>query len=294
MLHVANILVPVDPAAPDAALSQALFWAHRLEATVHAVAVHVAGGDSVPAPPVARSAPSIHRRAQACAQRLGLPSIDLRAMSMDAPSLAQGAIWYAAEYDMDLVITALPPHERITLTQRLALPVHIVGASTVAAQPFRRVLAPIDFSRHARQGLAHARLLAVLFDATLHVLHVLERPPYVALNSTDLLALSDAKLPERRALRRAKTLLDDTTGPPVETQFHVTHGDPAREIAAFADEPESDLLVLSSHGSTGQSDHPLGTVTEKLVRRIDASIFLINSFGTSLVAPPSNSAASNS
>jgi len=41
MLRIANILVPVDSA--DSALSQALFWAHRLQASVHAVETHVAG-----------------------------------------------------------------------------------------------------------------------------------------------------------------------------------------------------------------------------------------------------------
>lgn len=292
MLRIANILVPVDSA--DSALSQALFWAHRLQASVHAVETHVAGGDSVPAPPAARPSAAVHRRVQALAHRMDLPLTDVRAMDLDAPSLAQGALWYAAEHDIDLIVAALPTHERIDLTRRTSLPVHIVGRATAAGRPFRRVLAPIDFSRHAKRSLAHARLLAALLDAPLHVLHVLERPPYVALNSTDMLALSDAKLPERRALRRAKTLLDATTGPPVDVQFHIAHGDPAHEIASFANEPDGDLVVLSSHGSTGQPDHPLGTVADKLIRRLDTSVLLVNSFGQSLVAPPSNSAAPSS
>ncbi|NBB74124.1 MAG: universal stress protein [Bacteroidetes bacterium] len=292
MLRIANILVPVDSA--DSALSQALFWGHRLQATVHVVETHVAGGDSVPAPPTARPSSAVRRRVQDVAQRMDLPLTNLRAMDVDAPSLTQGALWYAAEHDIDLIVAALPAHERFDLTRRTSLPVHIVGRAAAATQPIRRVLAPIDFSRHAQRSLTHARMLAALFDAPLHVLHVLERPPYVALNSTDMLALSDAKLPERRALRRAKTLLEDTDGPAVDVAFHIVHGDPAHEISSFADEPDSDLVVLSSHGSTGQSDHPLGTVADKLVRRLDASIFLVHSFGPSLVAPPSNSAASSS
>lgn len=294
MLRVANILVPVNPLAPNPALSQALLWAHCLHATVHAVDVQMAGGDSAPACGV-RFSDAVRRVAQAQQERLGLTlNEDLHTVGFDAASLAQGSIQYAAEHNIDLIVASLPLHELTDLTQRISLPVHIVRRDAPVVQPPQRMLVPIDFSRHAQGALAHARLLAASFDASLHVLHVLERPPYVALSSTDMLALSDAKLPERRARRRAETLFDSTTGPPVDVRFHVAHGDPAREIAAFVEAQDIDLLVVSSHGSSGRSQHPLGTVADKLVRRLDTSIFLIQSFGTSLVTPASDSAASNS
>lgn len=179
----------------------------------------------------------------------------------------------------------MPPPLAQLITQS-ALPLLVTRDPTADTAPFQRVLAPIDFSRHAQHGLAHAKLIAELYGATLDVLHVLERPPYVALNTMDLLALSDAQLPERRALRRARALLNNTTGPPFDARFHVTHGDPAQEITAFARNYENDLVVLSSHGSTGQSQHPVGTVAEKLIRRLDIPFFLVRSFGTSLVSPP--------
>lgn len=295
MLRVANILVVVDPARPCLVLPQALRWAHRLQATVHAVEVHVAGGDSAP-PHYLRARPSDRMRqaVRACSQRLRLPAVPpLHALTMEAPSLAQGAIQYAGAHDIDLIVGAPPPHELPPLIGQTDLPLHLVGTAEAPEAPLQRVLVPIDFSRHALRSLAHGRLLAARFGADLHVLHVLERPPYVALNSTDMLALSDAKLPERRARRRADALFARTEGPSVKTHVHVAHGDPAREIEALAGPHSSSLLVLSSHGSTGQADHPVGTTTEKLVRRLSTPIFLLQSFGTSLVTPASGSATPN-
>lgn len=295
MLRLANILVPIDPLAPCPVLPQALLWADRLDAAVHAVDMCTVEGDSAPATSSVRSSDAARRAVHAQQQRLSLSiSAGLQTMGLDTPSLAQGSIQYAAEHDIDCIVAALPHHELIALTQRTSFPLHIVGPSASNTQPPQRLLVPIDFSRHARGALAHARLLATTFGASLDVLHVLERPPYVALSSTDMLALSDAKLPERRAVRRAETLFDHTDGPPIHVQFHVAHGDPARKIATFVETHGSDLVVLSSHGSSGRAQHPLGTVADKLVRRLDTSIFLVKSFGVSLVASAPDSAVSNS
>lgn len=286
MLHVANILVPVDLSAPNPALSQALHWAHRLNAVVHAVEMRTVGGDALPTFVSARPSDAVQRLVDDHVRRLKLPaSIAIRSMRQNVPSLAQGAAWYAAEHGIDLIVASPFSHEFVDMVRRMPLPMHIIGSTAAPTlSAFHRVLAPIDFSRHAQRALTHAKFLAALFDAPLHVLHVLERPPYVALNSTDMLALSDATLPERRAQRRATMLLDRAPGPSVDAHCHIAHGDPAHAIGAFVDERGHDVIVLSSHGSTGQAHHPLGTVTDKLVRRLDTSIFLIKSFGASLVS----------
>lgn len=293
MLHVANILVPVDLGVPNPALSQALHWAHRLKAVVHAIEMRPMGGDALPTFVSARPSDAVQRMVDDHVRRLKLPpGVGVRSMRQNVPSLAQGAAWYAAEHGIDLIIASPFSHEFTDMVRRIPLPMHVVDSSVTPALPaFHRVLVPIDFSRHAQRALAHARALAALFDAPLNVLHVLERPPYVALNSTDMLALSDAKLPERRARRRAAMLLDNAPGPSVDAHCHVTHGDPVQEIVSFVDGQGHDVIVLSSHGSTSRAHHPLGTVADKLVRRLDTSIFLIKSFGASLVPHPLQSAS---
>lgn len=307
MLRVANILTPVDPATSNPALAQALFWGRHLHATVHAVEVQVTEGDALPAAPHVEASPQVQHLVDAQAPPFAGASdeaVQVRAMTMQAPAVVSGLLHYADEHAIDMTVAAapadapahsgLPPHVLMDMAHRTAQPLLVIRGASPEAGPFRRLLTPIDFSRHAQRSLSHARPIAELYSAPLDILHVLERPPYVALNATDMLALSDASLPERRALRRAKALFDQTADGPVDAHFYVEHGDPARQITAFAQAHNNDLVILSSHGSTGQSQHPLGTVTDKLVRRLETSFLLIKSFGTSLVAPTTDARTSAS
>ena len=297
MLRVANVLTPVDPAKPNPALRHALLWAQAYGATLHAVQVYSSEGDMLPSP-TPRPSEAVRRTvmdARDADLAAASQTLTLEAFTMEAPSPTEGLLRYAADHTVDLIITAPPEtdisrpilsmHSLSEIVQRATCPMLIVNASPDSSARYRRLLAPVDFSRHAQRGLGHAKSLAALYDAALDVLHVLERPPYVALNPTDMLALSDAKLPERKALRRAQSLFDGAPGPAVPAQFYVAHGDPAEQIMAFVEAHDNDLVVLSSHGSTGQSQHPLGTVASKTMRHLAMPVFLVPSFGGSLLLP---------
>jgi nucleotide-binding universal stress UspA family protein len=174
-----------------------------------------------------------------------------------------------------------------SIARRTSLPLFTVG-HRLTNDPIRRILLPTDFSEHARDALAHAKALAHAYAASLDVLHVLERPQYVALNATDMLAMSDATLPERKARRRIETFLGTVNGSPVDTRIHVDHGDVADCIGHFADQHATDLVVLSTHGVIGQPTRPLGSVAEKVLRRIARPTFLTRAFGRSAAEPASS------
>lgn len=162
------------------------------------------------------------------------------------------------------------------------VPLFVAGHRSVV-RSVRRILVPTDFSEHSRVAFAHATALAAQYDAALDILHVLERPQYVALNPTDLLAMNDATLPERKARRRTQTFVESLNGNTVPTRIHLDHGNAPDRIGRFVDENESDLVVLSTHGIIGRSSHPFGTVAEKVLRRVTRPVFLTRAFGRSLV-----------
>ncbi len=300
MLHVTHVLTLVDPATPNPALSHAVFWTERHHATLHAVHVRTPEGDSLPSATF-RYGPSedVWDVVEPQVRRGDLASdaAALRAGTMDAPSRAEGVLRYAQDHAIDLIVIApqvedkrlpvLRQYELADVIRRAPCLVLVVSGASVAFTPFQRLLAPVDLSRRAQEELAYAKELAALYGASLDVLHVLDRPRYVALSTTDMLALSDAKLPERTVLRRARALFDNAPGPSVDARFHVAHGSPTQQIAAFAERHGNDLLVLASHGSTGQPQHPLGTVAAKTLRRLALPVFLVKSFGLSLVPLPS-------
>ena len=56
-------------------------------------------------------------------------------------------------------------------------------------------------------------------------------------------------------------------GPRVPFETYVVEGTPAAAILDFADQSESDLVVLSTHGLSSLRRFFLGSVAEKVVRR---------------------------
>lgn len=295
MFHVANILTPIDLASPnEPALTQAFHLARQFQAALHLVHVrspHKTNGH--------RSTPEqIRRIVMDRATSLDLPvdvsELGLRSAVVDARSVACGLIDYATETGIDLLVLGPSPERGPTpaftsptvakVVQQAPCPVFTVGSSAPGPDvSLRHVLAPIDFSRHADTVLAHAKTLTALYGGTLDVLHVIERPQYIALSPTDMLALSDATLPERKALRRSETLFAEAAGDDIPARFHVAHGDAAEQIRLFTQEHETDLIVMSSHGMIGQRHHPLGTVAEKTMRHVACSVFVTKAFGRSLL-----------
>lgn len=292
MLQANRILCPVNPAAPEhPALDQGLLLAEACGAVLYVV----------PLPAGSALAPDKMQTALAGVVRTALDRRtsppDTEIHLLDAPASAASLIQFTADEGIDLVVIDTPPDRgpipalasepTHTLVKQLPVPVYVVERS--GGQAPKRILVPTDFSSHALMALEHARALALRFGAQIDLLHVMDRPQYIALNATDLLSLSDATLPERKARRRALHAVDDASMDEVPVTVHIRHGDAADQIGHFAREHDSDLLVLSTHGTISRTHHPLGHVAEKVLRRIARPVFLTRAFGTSLVATRPNS-----
>jgi nucleotide-binding universal stress UspA family protein len=158
----------------------------------------------------------------------------------------------------------------------------LVADGLPAVGDLQRLLVPVDFSDHAREALAAARALAHALGATLDVLHVVERPQFVALNTADLLALPDATLADRRVRRRLEAFVAEAGGPDVPSRLHVAHGEVPDRLDAFAARQRSDLIVMSTHGTLSGAHRPLGTVAERTMRHVARPVLLTRAFGASL------------
>ena len=149
------------------------------------------------------------------------------------------------------------------------------------------ILVPIDFSLHSRQALRHARELAANYNARLDLLHVIEEhlPPayYVGGVGSIYDIVPDI---EEQASQKMMSFYDETGGPLVEKiTYHAEPGQPARHIASFAEENDSNLIVMSTHGLTGLEHFLMGSVAEKVVRRAKVPVFSVKAFGKSLLHP---------
>ena len=124
-----------------------------------------------------------------------------------------------------------------------------------------RILVPTDFSRPSERALEYARDLANQFGASLHLLHVVNRPllaeglaaeAYVSERfESDMVRGTEARL------RRLA---------PEAVSADVVFGYPAKAIVEWASRSGADLIVMGSHGRAGVAHLMLGSVAEAVVR----------------------------
>jgi len=124
-------------------------------------------------------------------------------------------------------------------------------------------------SEHA----ARAALDLLGDDGTLYIAHV---TPRVAIPQGDSRTWDEittgAVVPKLEGLVRR---LDPSPG--IRVEYVVLHGDPARELVAFAEEMHVDMIAAGTHGRSALGRLMLGSVSTKLVRTAKCWV---------LVAPP--------
>jgi universal stress protein A len=159
---------------------------------------------------------------------------------------------------------------------------------------YSHILVPTDFSPAAQRALEYAVEEAMLHQARLTLLHVLQHHPTTAVyyvkdapqGGTGYAEFGE-KLPAFPASppqtvrqdyeEEALVQLHDRRPAPLTGvwEAQVTVGDPAEEIVAMADALDVDLIVMSTHGRTGLSHLLLGSVAEKVVRHAPCPVLTV-------------------
>jgi universal stress protein A len=141
----------------------------------------------------------------------------------------------------------------------------------------KTILFATDFSAIADQALDYAASLAKADGAKLLIVHVAELP--TAYGAGEMYY----GIPEPDTDELLRMLHNIVPGnPPVDHEYRLLKGDPAREIVRLAKDDNVDLIVLSTHGRTGLSRVLMGSVAEVVVRRAHCPVLTLK--GTA-VAP---------
>jgi nucleotide-binding universal stress UspA family protein len=141
---------------------------------------------------------------------------------------------------------------------------------------FGKIMAPIDFSPTAAEGMRLAVDMAQRYEASLTLVHVyqpvaypfpegyvLYTPQQMASLLTEVQKLLEGALKEVRAAGAGRA---DTK---------LLQGVAASEIVTFAQEENYDLIVIGTHGRTGIQHALLGSVAEKVVRRAPCPVLTV-------------------
>jgi nucleotide-binding universal stress UspA family protein len=131
----------------------------------------------------------------------------------------------------------------------------------------RRILVPTDFSEESHIALKYGVALAEAFDASLHVLHVLE----VIAGAEPLAWQIDSRKSVESAIEAtAWDELRRLLTPEEHERFRATlaleWGSPFVEIVGYAKEHQIDLIAMGTHGRGKVARLIIGSVAENVVR----------------------------
>jgi nucleotide-binding universal stress UspA family protein len=139
-----------------------------------------------------------------------------------------------------------------------------------------RILCPTDFSAFSVQALRHALALARTFHSRLRVVHVI---PNIAPGSESVyggapwLLTAEGRQGIDEEMRK---FLEPLREARVDHEHEVREGEPWREIVAAAAEMDANLAVLGTHGRGGLDHLFLGSVAEKLIRRLPCPVWTVS------------------
>ncbi|HEY8284656.1 MAG TPA: universal stress protein [Chloroflexota bacterium] len=129
---------------------------------------------------------------------------------------------------------------------------------------YKRMLVPLDGSALAEAVLPLVERLAAACDATVVLLHVLERSaPTTVHGDRHLTTLDQAE----NYLRETAARLE-ARGARIRTHAHeAPEGDVARSIVDHASEESADLIILCTHGRGRVRELLFGSIAQQVVRR---------------------------
>lgn len=308
MLQIKTILHPTDfSTCAEAALVYAIDLARRHHAELHLFHVASQFGENpiLGAIDAMKEEEALYRRLrdeadarmQTLLGRHDTSDIHMKRICTRGATPGQVIVEYAVSENMDLIV--LGTHGRRGLrrllmgsvaeevTHRASCPVLLIREPDVPLRDVAidHIQVSIDFSSYSVNALAYAKQLAVLYEATLDVHHVIDPVLNETLQKTGWKYREHTeRVLQEHALEKLAWFSNSVRGPaPLEITRHVSKGNPATQINAAAEARKADLLVIASHGLRGLNKCPVGSVTDHVVRAAPCPVFMTRPLGKSLL-----------
>lgn len=298
MLRLNKILFPTDfsPSA-EHALSHALYLAHRYGAELHMLNVLVPHEEDPNNPEhqfpsreqVIEKLRTFASEQERTAQHPeAFEHLVIRQVQRREISAAMAIVAYAEEEAIDLVVMGTHGRRGVrhllagSVTEEVVRLAPCAVLSVRARQTpqilgsIRKVLAPVDFSDDSCEAVTVALDIASGYGADVQLLHVWENVLHPAFYNMGATSIKDLQPDiEERTLNALSELVDRANGFSGNATVHAVEGHAAREIVRFAEEHDTDLVVIATHGLTGLDHFLLGSVSEKVVRRAHCPVLVV-------------------
>lgn len=138
------------------------------------------------------------------------------------------------------------------------------------------LLVPVDGSDHSRRAAEHGLGLAGRFEATVHLLKVIDLQAAagpVNAGGVGEVFLDRLQTEAETVVEEVRAAVDDHG---VDIRTAVIRGQPSETILEYAAEHDAGLLAMGTHGRTGLNRYIMGSVTERVVRQADQPVLTVH------------------
>lgn len=136
---------------------------------------------------------------------------------------------------------------------------------------FEKILLPTDGSAHSYRATEYAVSLAEMYKSTIDIVFVIDE------NATQMDVLSTKsqyEVTKRHKLKFMKALeLIESKGIP--SNIHFVHGEPGPAVVEFANKGNYDCVVVGSRGLNQLQTMVLGSVSHKIVKRVNVPVLVV-------------------
>lgn len=135
----------------------------------------------------------------------------------------------------------------------------------------KNIVVGIDFSASAKVALETAAKLADVWNANLHVIHIINSE-FFDCELSEKVVTRD--LVESKGYSRLSAFCLVTLKEPPPYELYAMMGHPFYKLLHQAQELNADMIVLGSHGESGKSDR-VGTIAARFVRKARMPVLLV-------------------
>ena len=142
---------------------------------------------------------------------------------------------------------------------------------------FDNILYPTDFSTCSEHAKEYAIALASNTLYSLHIAHVVDSSSIYSagMDASGGAVAEVLSVLERQANDNLDKIVDSAKTLEIKATKHLLHGRPDVEIVRLADELQSGLIVIGTHGRSGFSKLVFGSTCEKIVRNSRVPVLAI-------------------
>ena len=140
--------------------------------------------------------------------------------------------------------------------------------------PPKNILCTTDFSPQGDRALPWATHLAKVFQAKLHLVHVVEPllGPLFEFSYTQNLPIVEEEL-QYQAQKKLNKLAKEMEG--IAVTAHIPQGNSTQEILRLAKEIPADIIVIGAQGHSAFARFTLGSTTENILRQATCPVYIL-------------------